>query len=128
MIGDMPPGSGDEVIAILELFKKKIDGAVIITTPSRVALTDVRKSVKLCQRMGVKIHGIVTNMSYYVCGKCNERITPFGAQVGINELVKDFGVEVLTEIPILSNVEDNPFNVIQYYKPVAEMITKRKWF
>lgn len=64
----MPPGTGDVQITLCQ--QVKFDGAIIVTTPQRLAYVDVIKGIQLFQDMRVKILGIVENMAYHECSKC----------------------------------------------------------
>jgi Mrp family chromosome partitioning ATPase len=79
LIVDAPPGTGDEPLSICQLIQP-LDGAIIVTTPQRVAAIDVRKSISFCRRLDVPVLGVVENMSGFVCPKCGEitQILPAG--------------------------------------------------
>lgn len=64
----MPPGTGDIQISLCQ--ELKFDGALIVTTPQRLAFMDVIKGIEMFQDLRVKILGVVENMSYYQCSKC----------------------------------------------------------
>lgn len=64
-------GTGDEPLSICQLIKP-LDGAVIVTTPQRVAAVDVRKSISFCRRLDVTVLGVIENMSGFICPKCGE--------------------------------------------------------
>jgi ATP-binding protein involved in chromosome partitioning len=76
-----------------------ITGAVVVTTPSIVALADVRKAVEMFRQVNVDILGVVENMSYFACPHCSERIDVFGHGEG-ERMAKSFGVPFLGEIEI----------------------------
>lgn len=83
LIIDTPPGTSDEHLAIVSLFKKsKIDGAVLVTTPQEVALSDVRKEINFCRKLRIPMIGIVENMASYTCPKCNTVSQIFPATSG----------------------------------------------
>ena len=71
LIIDSPPGTGDEPLSICQLIGA-LDGAVIVTTPQKVATVDVRKSITFCRQLQVPVLGVVENMSGFVCPKCGE--------------------------------------------------------
>lgn len=79
LIVDAPPGTGDEPLSICQLIQP-LDGAVIVTTPQKVAAIDVRKSISFCRRLAVPVLGVIENMSGFVCPKCGEvtQILPTG--------------------------------------------------
>jgi len=98
LIIDSPPGTGDEPLSVCQLIGKP-DGAVIVTTPQKVAAVDVRKSITFCRRLGVPVLGVVENMSGFVCPKCGEvtQILPSG---GGKRIAKDMNVPFLGSIPM----------------------------
>lgn len=98
LIIDSPPGTGDEPLAICRLIGD-MDGAVIVTTPQKVAAVDVRKSISFCRKMGVPILGLVENMSGFVCPQCGtvSRILSSG---GGRKIAVDMDVPFLGSIPM----------------------------
>lgn len=74
LLVDTPPGTSDEHLSIVQYLKESgIDGAVLVTTPQEVSLQDVRKEITFCRKVGIKILGIVENMSGFVCPCCSVR-------------------------------------------------------
>ena len=71
LIIDSPPGTGDEPISVCQLIED-LDGAVVVTTPQKVAAVDVRKSVSFCRELRIPVIGVVENMSGFVCPGCGE--------------------------------------------------------
>lgn len=71
LIIDSPPGTGDEPLSVCQLLGN-VDGAVIVTTPQKVAAVDVRKSISFCKQLKVPVLGVVENMNGFVCPKCVE--------------------------------------------------------
>lgn len=98
LIVDAPPGTGDEPLSVFQTITGKVS-AVIVTTPQEVAAADVRKSLNFCNTMGVKVEGIVENMSGFVCPCCNT-LTPIFNQGGGEKTAKEFNVPLLGKIPI----------------------------
>jgi ATP-binding protein involved in chromosome partitioning len=98
LIVDSPPGTGDEPLAVCQLIGQ-LDGAVIVTTPQRVAEQDVRKSITFCRQLRVPVLGVVENMSGFICPKCGEitHILPAG---GGKRLAVDMRVPFLGAIPM----------------------------
>ena len=98
LIIDSPPGTGDEPLSVCQLIGT-LDGAVIVTTPQKVAAVDVRKSITFCRQLQVPILGVVENMSGFVCPKCGEvtQILPSG---GGKRIAKDMNVPFLGAIPM----------------------------
>jgi ATP-binding protein involved in chromosome partitioning len=76
-----------------------VSGAVVVTTPSAVALADVRKAVEMFRQVNVEILGVVENMSYFECPHCKGRIDVFGHGEG-ERMAKAFGIPLLGEIEI----------------------------
>jgi ATP-binding protein involved in chromosome partitioning len=97
LIVDLPPGTGDVQLSLIQ--SVVLTGAVIVTTPSIVALADVRKAVEMFRQVNVEILGVVENMSYFACPHCNGRIDVFGHGEGA-KMAQTFGVPFLGEIEI----------------------------
>ena len=96
IIVDMPPGTGDTQLTFSQ--EIKMDGAIIVSTPQEVALLDVKRGIKMFDKLGVKIIGLVDNMSYFI-GDDNKRYNIFG-EGGVKNTSKEFKKEFLGEIPI----------------------------
>jgi ATP-binding protein involved in chromosome partitioning len=97
LVIDSPPGTGDEPLSVCQLIGD-LDGAVIVTTPQRVAAVDVRKSITFCRRLKVPVLGVVENMSGFVCPKCSE-MTPLLRTGGGRRIARDMAVAFLGAIP-----------------------------
>ena len=100
IIVDMPPGTGDTQLTFAQ--EIKIDGAIIVSTPQEVALLDVVRGIKMFDKLGVKILGLVDNMSYFI-GDDGKKYKIFG-EGGVNKTAEDFQKEFLGEIPINSEI------------------------
>ena len=98
LVIDMPPGTGDEAISIMQLIPKA-DGVVIVTTPQDVSLLDSRKSITFAAETGVPIIGIVENMSGFVCPHCGE-VTDIFKSGGGKETATEFDIQFLGRVPI----------------------------
>ncbi len=98
LIIDSPPGTGDEPLSVVQLLGK-MDGAVIVTTPQKVAAVDVRKSVSFCRQLGVPVLGVVENMSGFACPHCGEITHILRAGAG-KRISKDMNVPLLGSIPM----------------------------
>jgi ATP-binding protein involved in chromosome partitioning len=97
LIVDLPPGTGDVQLTLIQ--SVALTGAVIVTTPSIVAIADVRKAVEMFRQVNVEILGVVENMSYFNCPHCKGRIDVFGHGEG-QKMAQMFGVAFLGEIEI----------------------------
>jgi ATP-binding protein involved in chromosome partitioning len=97
LIVDLPPGTGDVQLTLIQ--SVSVSGAVVVTTPSIVALADVRKAIEMFRQVNVEILGVVENMSYFNCPHCSGRIDVFGHGEG-QHMAKSFGVPFLGEIEI----------------------------
>jgi Mrp family chromosome partitioning ATPase len=98
MVVDLPPGTGDEILSILQSIPD-IDGVIIVSTPQEVAVLDARRAIRLVERMGVPILGIVENMNEFVCPKCGEAYKIFGEGV-TQKAAEEFGVRHLGSLPL----------------------------
>jgi ATP-binding protein involved in chromosome partitioning len=98
LVVDLPPGTGDEVLTVAQL-APNIAGAVIVTTPQEVAVLDSSKAVNFVKKIGLKVLGIVENMSGLICPHCNEEIDIFGKGGG-KKAAEDLEVPYLGSIPI----------------------------
>ena len=96
IIVDMPPGTGDTQLTFSQ--EIKIDGAIIVSTPQEVALLDVKRGIKMFDKLGVKILGLIDNMSYFI-GDDGKKYKIFG-EGGVRNTAEEFKKEFLGEIPI----------------------------
>lgn len=101
LIVDLPPGTSDASMSAAQ--EAPIAGAVIVTTPNAVSLEDAVKAVTMFEKLSVPVFGLIENMSYFVCGHCNERTDIFG-HGGVREAADELGIDYLGEIPLLSKV------------------------
>src|SRR5271168_1733107 len=97
LIIDLPPGTGDVQLSLIQLVP--VTGAVLVTTPSTVALADVRKAMEMFRQVNVDILGVVENMSFFSCPHCQGRIDIFGHGEG-RRIAETYGVPLLGEIEI----------------------------
>jgi ATP-binding protein involved in chromosome partitioning len=98
LIVDSPPGTGDEPLSIVQLLENA-DGAIIVTTPQEVALSDVRKCITFCRNLGLPVLGVLENMSGFVCPKCGETTDVFKSGGG-ETMANHMNVPFLGRIPI----------------------------
>ena len=104
LVVDMPPGTGDEALSIVQLMPKA-DGMIIVTTPQDVALLDSRKSLRFGAETRIPIIGIVENMSGFVCPHCGE-ITNIFKSGGGEAAARELNVQFLGKVPIEPGVVD----------------------
>ena len=97
LIVDMPPGTGDIQLTLSQ--KVPVTGAVIVTTPQDIALLDARKGLKMFEKVGVPIVGIVENMSIHVCSNCGHAEPIFG-EGGAKRMCADYNVPFLGALPL----------------------------
>ncbi len=105
LVVDMPPGTGDEALSIVQLMPKA-DGMIIVTTPQDVALLDSRKSLRFGAETNVPIIGIVENMSGFVCPHCGE-VTDIFKSGGGEKAAKELNVQFLGKVPIEPGVVES---------------------
>ncbi len=123
LIVDMPPGTGDIQLTLAQ--KIPVTGAVIVTTPQDIALIDARKGLRMFQKVGVPILGIVENMSTHICSNCGHEEHIFGAG-GAERMSKELGIEVLGHLPLDIRIREqtdsgNPTVVADPDGPVADI-------
>ena len=109
IIVDMPPGTGDTQLTFAQ--EIKMDGAIIVSTPQEVALLDVKRGIRMFEKLGVKILGLIDNMSFFI-GDDGKKYKIFG-EGGVKKTAEEFQKEFLGEIPINPEVgkygdEGNP--------------------
>ena len=97
LIVDMPPGTGDTQLTLAQ--KVPVTGAVIVTTPQDIALIDARKGLKMFDKVGIPILGLVENMSIHICTKCGHEEHIFGHGGG-EKMCKDYDAEFLGALPL----------------------------
>ena len=97
LVVDLPPGTGDIQLTLAQ--RVPVTGAVIVTTPQDIALIDARKGLKMFEKVGIPILGIVENMSLHICSKCGHEEHIFG-EGGGNRMGTDYNVEMLGSLPL----------------------------
>ena len=103
LIVDMPPGTGDVQLTLSQ--KVPVTGAVIVTTPQDIALLDARKGLKMFEKVGIPILGIVENMSTHICSNCGHAEAIFGAGGG-EKMCGEYGVEFLGALPLTMSIRE----------------------
>jgi len=101
LIIDSPPGTGDEPLTVVQTIPDA--KAIIVTTPQEISLADVRKSISFCKTVGMKILGLIENMSGFTCPHCGEKLELFGYGGG-ERTAKEAGLKFLGRIPFDLNV------------------------
>ncbi|MGK7310812.1 MAG: P-loop NTPase [Candidatus Longimicrobiales bacterium M2_2A_002] len=97
LVIDLPPGTGDAQLSLVQTID--IDGAVMVTTPQSVSVGDVRRGVRMFERVNTEVLGIIENMSGFVCPGCGERHDIFGTGGG-RELAEAMELRFLGEVPL----------------------------
>jgi ATP-binding protein involved in chromosome partitioning len=97
LVVDLPPGTGDIQLTLAQ--KVPVTGAVIVTTPQDIALIDARKGLKMFEKVGIPILGVVENMSFHVCPNCGHESHIFGSG-GAERMSRDYGTELLGQLPL----------------------------
>jgi ATP-binding protein involved in chromosome partitioning len=97
LVVDLPPGTGDIQLTLAQ--KVPVTGAVIVTTPQDIALIDARKGLKMFEKVGIPILGIVENMSFHLCPQCGHESHIFGTG-GAEKMSRDYGTELLGQLPL----------------------------
>ena len=101
LVVDLPPGTGDVSLSMAQ--SVPVAGAVVVTTPQGVSVSDVRKAVAMFRQLNIPVLGVVENMSFFVCGHCQERTEIFGHGGGA-KMAEDMGIPMLGQIPIDTRV------------------------
>jgi len=104
LLVDMPPGTGDIQLTLSQ--RVPLTGAVIVTTPQDIALLDAKRGLKMFEKVGVPILGIVENMAVHVCSKCGHAEHIFGADGG-RKMAADYGVDYLGALPLTMSIREH---------------------
>ena len=97
LVIDLPPGTGDVQLTLIQTVA--VTGAVVVTTPSTVALADVRKAIEMFRQVNVEVLGVVENMSTFSCPHCGKPVDIFGHGEGARTAI-EYGVPLLGEVEI----------------------------
>jgi ATP-binding protein involved in chromosome partitioning len=103
LVVDLPPGTGDIQLTLAQ--RVPVTGAIIVTTPQDIALIDARKGLKMFEKVGIPILGVVENMSLHICSKCGHEERIFG-EGGGEHMSKDYNVELLGALPLDINIRE----------------------
>jgi len=124
LIFDMPPGTGDEAISVMQMIPD-LDGIVIVTTPQQVSVLDTGKSLVMSEKMNQKVLGIIENMSSFKCPSCEVEHAIFG-EGGGKSMAKEFNSLLLGQIPLdplIREKEDQGLtDSFEYFDPIVEKI------
>jgi len=102
LVVDLPPGTGDIQLTLAQ--KVPVTGAVIVTTPQDIALIDARKGLKMFEKVGIPILGVVENMSFHVCPKCGHESHIFGTG-GAKRMASEYKTELLGQLPLDETIQ-----------------------
>ncbi len=124
LVVDLPPGTGDVSLSMAQ--SVPVSGAVLVTTPQGVSVSDVRKAIGMFRQLRIPVLGVVENMSHFVCGHCGERTDIFGHGGG-RELAEELEVPFLGDVPIETGVrsggdEGRPIVSAQPQSPAARAL------
>jgi ATP-binding protein involved in chromosome partitioning len=101
LVVDLPPGTGDVSLSMAQ--SVPLAGAILVTTPQSVSISDVRKAVAMFRQLRVPVLGVIENMSHFICGHCGERTDIFGHGGG-RAMAEDLRIPFLGAIPIDTTV------------------------
>jgi ATP-binding protein involved in chromosome partitioning len=101
LVVDLPPGTGDVALSMAQ--SVPMAGAVVVTTPQGVSVSDVKKAVGMFRQLNIPVLGVIENMSYFVCGHCSERTEIFGTGGG-RRMAEEMQIPFLGEVPIDTRV------------------------
>jgi ATP-binding protein involved in chromosome partitioning len=134
LVIDMPPGTGDIQLTLSQ--SVPVTGALIVTTPQDIALLDARKGLKMFEKVGVPILGVVENMSLHLCSNCGHEEPIFGVGGG-QKLCTDYGIPFLGALPLALEIRSETDagtpsvvaapegRVAQLYKAIARKLAVR---
>ncbi len=116
LVVDLPPGTGDEILSILQQIPD-IDGVIIVSTPQEVAVLDARRAIRLVGKMGAPVLGVIENMAEFVCPNCGSVHELFGKGV-VKQAAEELGVPYLGRLPFDPRIvsmsdEGTPFIIAQ---------------
>ncbi len=101
LIIDLPPGTGDTQLSLAQ--RIPVSGAVIVTTPQDIALLDARKGLKMFEKVGVTVLGVVENMSTHICSQCGHVDPVFGSGGG-QAMAEEFHLPLLAQLPLHADI------------------------
>ncbi|QXP85303.1 iron-sulfur cluster carrier protein ApbC [Methylococcus sp. ANG] len=104
LVVDLPPGTGDIQLSLAQQIP--VSGAVIVTTPQDIALLDAQKGLKMFEKVGIPVLGIIENMSVHVCSRCGHAEPIFG-EGGGEKMAQKYGIELLGQLPLDRGIREN---------------------
>ena len=104
LVIDLPPGTGDVQLSLVQT--TPVAGAIVVTTPQDLALIDVKKAVRMFEKVGVPILGVIENMSYFLCPHCSGRSEIFG-HGGAAQACCEMGLRFLGEVPLQMELRES---------------------
>ncbi|MBA3564647.1 MAG: iron-sulfur cluster carrier protein ApbC [Gammaproteobacteria bacterium] len=107
LIVDMPPGTGDTQLTLAQ--SVPVSGAIIVTTPQDIALLDARKGLKMFEKVGVQVLGIIENMSTHICSRCGHEEPIFGTGGG-QRMAEQYNVPLLGALPLDIGIREQADN------------------
>jgi ATP-binding protein involved in chromosome partitioning len=134
LVVDMPPGTGDIQLTLAQ--QVPVTGVVIVTTPQDIALMDAKKGLKMFEKVGVPILGIVENMSVHVCSNCGHAEHIFGSEGG-RKMATEYGVDFLGSLTLDIRIREQTDSgrptviaepesaIAQAYKEIARKVAVR---
>ena len=122
LIIDTPPGTGDVQLTLLQ--RLPLNGALVVTTPQEVSISDTRKGIEMIKKLELPILGLIENMSFFQPSDSKKKYFIFGKGGGQN-LAKEYGLELLSEIPLLEKKEFVILYELSDYKLIFDSIAKK---
>jgi ATP-binding protein involved in chromosome partitioning len=122
LIIDTPPGTGDVQLTLLQ--RLPLNAAIVVTTPQDVSTSDTRKGIEMIKRLELPILGLIENMSFFKPSDSKKKYFIFGKGGGRN-LAKEYGLELLSEIPLLEKKEFVILYELNDYKLIFDSIAKK---
>ena len=122
LIIDTPPGTGDVQLTLLQ--RLPLNGALVVTTPQEVSTSDTRKGIEMIKRLELPILGLIENMSFFQPSDSKKKYFIFGKGGGQN-LAKEYGLDLLSEIPLLEKKEFVILYELSDYKLIFDSIAKK---
>ena len=125
LVVDSPPGTGDEPLSVAQLLEGS-KGAVIVTTPQELAISDVRKCVTFCHQLNLPVIGVVENMSGFVCPSCGEQVEIFKSGGG-EKMAREMEIDFLGKIPLDPRLVDAGDSGIPYMERYSDSEAARSF-